>query len=138
MYCIFKSKHFLVNFSWLAVHTNSFPGGSFHIKWTRGLNLTPSKNLKKYICFRTSCIRSAGKNSGSCMKYCLRYQLLSIRLTTDQNQDPYSGRVSANCENPADRSTYNMNGIPRVTFCVDCKFAHNMHQPFSVYWLTKS
>jgi hypothetical protein len=26
MYCIFKSKHFLVNFSWSAVHTNSFPG----------------------------------------------------------------------------------------------------------------
>ena len=57
------------------------------------------------------------------MKYCLKYQLLSIRLTTDQNQDPYSGRVSANCENPADRSTYNMNGISSVTFCVDCKFA---------------
>jgi hypothetical protein len=26
MYCIFKSKHFLVNFSWSAVHTNSFSG----------------------------------------------------------------------------------------------------------------
>jgi hypothetical protein len=26
MYCIFKSKHFLVNLSWSAVHTNSFPG----------------------------------------------------------------------------------------------------------------
>jgi hypothetical protein len=104
----------------------AFEPGSFHIKWTKfqsRLNLTPSKKSQKNMCCRTSCIRSAGKNSGSCMKYWLRYQLLSIRLTTDQNHDPYSGRDSANCENPADRSTYNMNGISSVTFCVDCKFA---------------
>ena len=37
MYCIFKSKHFLVNFSWSAVHTNSFSGSKAGMTsfWTR-------------------------------------------------------------------------------------------------------
>ena len=38
---------------------------SFHLKWTRDLNLTLQKILKKYICCSTSLVRNFDKIAGS-------------------------------------------------------------------------